>query len=513
MKQESDASKQPGQQPPGYEQQNPEQRNQPYTPGQQQGQTGTGGTQHYPPGEPQTPPTTYGECEEERLPEKPEEPCKELPAPPDLCKDVCYGPPEWGDDPCEDLCKEPNGREPWWKYPCRGLLDLKDCKDPDPCSGKKGKVPCEPCKGLIDEPADDNGKKCFEPCYTVGLPKDCDATGLQATLDELKKCISAQESQKAALNEAIVEAGKQQQELEKLVTGFTDILDKYDKARPALLSREDVLRGFFQKTKEALERELKPDIREALTNAINCEYCKLRKVECCKQTLEESLTCKVPLLRDKEQADAEAKRAGEAFTEIKDLAGAIIDKRFKDLETIQKTITEAWQSKKYRLMFYLFYWDFVPKFCDKFEPEICCQENKGSGEQQQSSGETKENQNQKNKGNGEQRQQSNGGGKETGSPPACIGSSPGDWHPSQIDREKLQKLLCCAFTLWNDEKAEAQQLSAEVKKKEDQLKFITEKLKQEKEKRDKTIRDKLDTVEKGYECVPKTPEGETEQAR
>ena len=30
MKQESDASKQPGQQPTGYEQQNPEQRNQPY---------------------------------------------------------------------------------------------------------------------------------------------------------------------------------------------------------------------------------------------------------------------------------------------------------------------------------------------------------------------------------------------------------------------------------------------------------------------------------------------------
>ena len=138
------------------------------------------------------------------------------------------------------------------------------------------------------------------------------------------------------------------------------------------------------------------------------------------------------------------KRAGEAFTEIKDLAGAIIDKRFKDLETIQKTITEAWQSKKYRLMFYLFYWDFVPKFCDKFEPEICCDETKGSGEQQQqqSSGEAKENKNQENKGNGEQ-QQSNGGRKDTGSPPACIGSSPGDWHPSQVDRDKLQNFLLC----------------------------------------------------------------------
>ena len=142
-------------------------------------------------------------------------------------------------------------------------------------------------------------------------------------------------------------AGKQQQELEKLVTGFTKILDDYDKARPALLSREDVLRGFFQKTKEALERELKPDLREALTNAINCEYCKLRKVECCKQTLEDPLTCKVPLLRAKEEADAEAKRAGEALREIKDLGVAIVDKRFKELsETIQQKITEAWQSQE-----------------------------------------------------------------------------------------------------------------------------------------------------------------------
>ena len=156
MKQESDASKQPGQQPTGYEQQNPEQRNQPYGPRQQ----------------PQTPPTTYGECPEEPQPEP--EPCKELPAPPDLCKDVCYGPPEWGDDPCEDLCKEPGKDQPWWKYPCKDLLKI-ECKKPDPCSGREGNVPCKACEGLIDEPADDNGKKCFEPCYTAGLPKDCDA--------------------------------------------------------------------------------------------------------------------------------------------------------------------------------------------------------------------------------------------------------------------------------------------------------------------------------------------------
>ena len=61
-------------------------------------------------------------------------------------------------------------------------------------------------------------------------------------------------------------------------------------------------------------------------------------------------------------------------------------------------------------------------------------------------------------------------------PTRLDGSSPGDWHPSQIDRDKLQKLLCCVFTFWNKKKAKAQELSAEVKKKQDQLKFISNKI-------------------------------------
>jgi hypothetical protein len=348
-------------------------------------------------------------------------------------------------------------------------------------------VPAESCKGIVDEP--DGSQNCYDPCYKVEMPKDCDATGLQAALDALTKSIAAQVSQKTALDEAIREAGVQQAELQRLVTGFTETLDKYDRARPALLSREDVLRGFFEKAKATIESNLDANLRDALTNAINCEYCKKRMTECCKQTLHESLNCTVPLIKERDDAISAATQAAEAFAKIKDLAGAVIGARFTELERVQQQITEAWQNKKYRLMFYLFYWQFVPKFCAKFVPEICCDQNGPVPEQQQ---------------------QSTPAGNESNKP-ACIGSAPGDWHPSKIDREKLQKLLCCAFGLFNEKKAKAQELTAAVKKKEDQLRFVTEKLTKDGEKLDQTIRDKLDSIKEGYECVPKMVETPTAQ--
>jgi hypothetical protein len=348
-------------------------------------------------------------------------------------------------------------------------------------------VPAESCKGIVDEP--DGSENCYDPCYKVEMPKDCDATGLQAALDALTKSIAAQVSQKTALDEAISEAGVQKAELQTLVTGFTQTLDKYDNARPALLSREDVLRGFFEKAKAAIESNLDASLRDALTNAINCEYCKKRMTECCKQTLHESLNCTVPLIKEKDAAISAATQAADAFAQIKDLAAAVIGKRFTELETVQQQITEAWQKKKYRLMFYLFYWHFVPKFCAKFVPEICCDHNGTVPEQQQQS-------------------TSPGYGA---SEPACIGSTPGDWHPSKIDREKLQKLLCCAFGLFNQKKAKAQELTAAVKKKQDQLQFVTDKLTQDGQKLDETIRNKLDSIKEGYECVPKAPETPTAQ--
>ena len=473
MKQESDASKQPGQQPPGYEQQNPEKRNQPYAPRQEQGQTGTGGTQPYPRGEPQTPPPTYGECEEEPPDEKPPEPCPPLPPPPDLCGPdvVCYGPPEWGDDPCEDLCKEPEEGQPWWKYPCKGFLNI-ECKEPDPCSGQKGKVPCKACEGLIDDPPEDGKKICFEPCNEIDLTGACDAVGLQTKLEELKKCIATQVYQKAAVDEVIKAAQDQQKELENLVKDFTKILDDYDKVRPALLCREDCLRGFFQKTKTMVESKLDVGVRKALTDAINYEYCKLRKIECCKQTLENDLTCTTDLIRKRDQSKAEAESAEAAFKDVLKVYGGWIDKRFKILEEIQKKITEAQQSsddKKYRLIFFLFYWKFVPEFCAKFKPEICCAREGSGGETQQQTAATEMH---------------------------CIGHKVGDWHPSQIDREALGELLCCAWDFAIKKRTAYQQAAAEVARKESQRTFITEKYKQEsdKEKFDKTIREKLATV-------------------
>ena len=196
---------------------------------------------------------------------------------------------------------------------------------------------------------------------------------LQTKLEELKKCIATQIYQKAAVDDVIKGAQDQQKELESLVSGFAGVLDKYDKARPSLLCREDCLRGFVQKTKATLDNKLTLEVRKALTNSINTEYCKLRKIECCKQTLDTDLSCTTTLIKDRDRMKREAERAESAFKDVlKDLSGWI-DKRFKTLEEFQKTITEVQQGQdenKYRLMFYLFYWKFVPEFCFKFEPKI-----------------------------------------------------------------------------------------------------------------------------------------------
>ena len=461
MSQESGQRGQTRQQPQGQQSHNPR---------QQSPQMGGGRTYPQPPYGQKPLPPKEGECNEPD-PEPQPEPCPPLPEPPDLCETICYGPPEWGDDPCEDLCREPEENQAWWKFPCKGLLNI-ECKEPDDCNGKQGSIPCNPCDDLIDQPEDGNGGiQCLDPCE-VGPPDVCDAAGLKAKLDELKKCISGQVSLKASLDEAIKAAGVQQQELEKLVGAFTETLDKYKKARPALLSREDSLRGFFQTTKAAIETNLSPDLRVALTKAINCEYCKLRKMECCKQRLEGELNCIVDLLEEKKQAKQEEEKAEQAYKNIKDLGG-LIDSRFKELEQIQKTIVEAQDNKNYRLMFYLFYWEFVPKFCNKYEPEICCSETESERNQQPSSTEA-----------------------------VCIGKDPGDWHPSQIEVEKLKKLLCCAWAFVGKKKADYQKKAAEISAIESQLKFINERYKLDKDNRDKTIRAILDSVDKNYMCVP-----------
>ena len=279
-------------------------------------------------------------------------------------------------------------------------------------------------------------------------------------------------------------AQDQQKELESLVSGFAEFWINIDKARPSLLCREDCLRGFVQKTKATLDSKLTLEVRKALTNSINTEYCKLRKIECCKQTLDTDLSCTTTLIKDRDRMKREAERAESAFKDVlKDLSGWI-DKRFKTLEEFQKTITEVQQGQdenKYRLMFYLFYWKFVPEFCFKFEPEICCPEERSS--------------------NGAQQQTTN-------SQVVCIGRKTGDWHPSQIDREALGELLCCAWALANKKRSEYQHKAAEVARKESQRTFITDKHKQDKERLDKTIRDKLAKVKEEHESAHATPAGE-----
>ena len=311
----------------------------------------------------------------------------------------------------------------------------------------------------------------MDPCE-VGPPEVCDAAGLKAKLDELKKCISGQASLKAALDEAIKAAGVQQQELEKLAGGIAETLDKFRKAWPALVARENSLQGFFQNAKKAIESNLSPDLRDALTEAINYEYCKLRKLECCKQRLDEKLNCTSALLQEKQQAEEQAKKAEEAYKDIKDLPG-MIDKRFKELEQIQTTIIEAQHNQQYWKVFWLIYWCWVPKWCIKYEPEICCSEPEGEANQQPSSTEQT----------------------------VCIGKNPGDWHPSQIDVAKLQKLLCCTWAYVGRKKAAYQKKAAEISSLQSQLKFINDRHKQDKDNLDKTLVAIVESIYKNYSNV------------
>ena len=165
MKQESDASKQPGQQPSGYPQQNPGQ--QPYS-------------------EPK-PPTTEEECKEPE-PETPTEPCPPFPPPQDLCGPnvACYGPPSGVMILARTYAKSP--RVSLGGISLKGLLGI-ECKEPDPCSGQTGNVPCKACEGLIDDPAEDGKKICFEPCYEIDLQGACDAVGLQTNLEDQRNAL------------------------------------------------------------------------------------------------------------------------------------------------------------------------------------------------------------------------------------------------------------------------------------------------------------------------------------
>jgi hypothetical protein len=188
----------------------------------------------------------------------------------------------------------------------------------------------------------------------------------------------------------------------------------------------------------------------------------------------------VELREEKAKADAEAKKAEDAYKDIKDLGG-LIDRRFKELEQLLNSIIEAQHNKRYRLMFYLFYWEFVPKFCTKYDPEVCCSRPEGETSQQQSS---------------------------SSEEMVCIGKHPGDWHPSQIDVAKLQALLCCAWAFVGKKKAAQQKKAAEISTIEGQLKLINDRYKQDKENRDKTIRTMLDSVDKNYTCVPSKGAGQ-----
>jgi hypothetical protein len=478
MAQESDPRRYSGQQPPDYQQQRtPEQRNPPYGPRQEQSEAGEGETEPTYPTEQRPDRPRYGEPTEEPEPEPSEEECPSPAPPPDLCGPsfICYGPPEWGDDPCGDLRRVAAEGEPQWKYPCKRLLNIIDSSEAT-TGGDPASVAWDPCAGVIDYPPSDNGKTiCIEPCNEIDLQGACDPAGLQAKLEELKRCIATQSTQKAAVDEVIKAAQDQQKELEILVSGFVGILDKYEKARPALLCREDCLRGFVQKTKATLDAKLTLALRKALTDSINIEYCKLRTIECCKQDLDNKLTCTTDLIKERDQLKREADRAESAFKDLKDFAGWI-DKRFKTLEDFQKAITETQQSQdenKYRLMFYLFYWKFIPDFCFKFTPQICSEESGTDGNQQ----------------------------RRTSSEIVSMGQKIGDWHPSQIDREALGELICCAWSLVNKTKAKYQREQAEVAAKQSQRTFITDKHKQDVDRLDKTIRDKLAKAKEEQESV------------
>jgi hypothetical protein len=343
----------------------------------------------------------------------------------------------------------------WAKIECKCQSDNEKCCEEWGCGGYPEGVcvPCEPCKGLLPEPPDNGGGGCDDNDI------DCTSGDLSKQLDNLTKCISFQQGEKAKLEADIKARQEREKELKDLIDKYDIIFDTYKTERPKLICREDCLKRFYSDTK-AVFGKYDTKYLDDLKKAINDFLCKIEMAKCCQKNLDQKLTKITKLIAEKEQADKDLAKAEKAFAIIKDFA-KWIDERFKELETLKDQITKALNDtdpESHKWAFYLFYWKFVPAFCRCFPFPFCCEEKPtGTEETPQKS---------------PQSQQSQQTQQQEEEAPQGLGCYPGDWHPSKIKPEFLKTLICCAWDYARKKKQAAQDANDNVENAKRNLELI-----------------------------------------
>ncbi len=396
------------------------------------------------------------------------------PPPPPPCPEPCDQDPPWGppdirpeccphdrgccpnDQHCctwyevEDPCVRASscGGE-WTKIDCKCYSSNEkcDCEEWDcSCYPKGGCVPCKPCDGLLPEGDGPTGG-CDDPGRD-----DCTTADLRKQLDALTQCISSREGEKAKIDADIKARAERAKALADLIKGFDDIAKNYNAARQQLICSEDCLKGFYRDTSRIFQDKHKfPEgCLEKLQQAINTELCKLETEKCCQKNLEGKLDKVTKLVWEKQQADKVLTTAEDAFKSLQGL-GAWIGGQFKVLDGLTKDINTALYDNdpnKHKWAFYLFYWKFVPTLCKCFPVAFCCHKKDDS-------------------------EKTNEGDEK---PTDHIGCKPGDWHPSVITVEKLNKLICCAWDYVREQKENAQAANDRLEQARRNLDYIKKKV-------------------------------------
>jgi hypothetical protein len=471
-----------------------------YPGGQHQGQ--------YPPhdsgqGYPSQPPTQHpcpDPCDQDR-------PWGPPPINPECCSDdrsCCdrQAPCTW--DEVEDPCVRASSTAcgfPWTKLSCTCESSNADCTcDEWDCgSGEATCVPCKPCEGLI--PEDDDGEDPDDG--DTPDPDGCSA-GLRRQLEVNKRCITSKQTEKARIEADIKVRLEREKDLATLIAGFDAIVDKYMAERYKLICREDCLKGFYRDISTFFQDQQKfpPGCQDSLQAEINAELCASEKAKCCQKNLEWKLEKPTRLISHQKKAEKAAKKAEDAFAQIKDLAKWMGDV-FGELEKLKDQIAQAVNDKdpqKHRYAFYLFYWRFVPTLCKRFKVAICCPKKQDT-EQQTPSDEYAPGQ-QAPPPDYAQGQPPAPGGYAPGqqpapgsyAPPVHIGCLPGDWHPSKITEETLKKLICCAWDFVRSEKEKLQEATAAVDTAKQHLEFIKKKVEEDGKTLEERIKQRIEQV-------------------
>ena len=408
------------------------------------------------------------------------------PTPPPPCPDPCdnkppYGPPEirpeccthnpccpedemhcctWDsvEDPCVKAASAACGHK-WTKIDCKCESSNKecDCEEWDcGCYPQGTCVPCLPCEKLIPDPKNPDGE-CKDP-----VTGDCTSDNLRKQLEALDQCISSQQSAKARLEADIKARAERADALKDLIKSFDDIVKKYKEQKYKLICKEDCLKGFHRDISSVFARYPTAHLQE-LTTAINFELCNQELEKCCQKNLEGKLTKVTKLIWEQQEAEKEMKKADRAFAIIKDLPKWIED-RFKELEAIKDEIDKALNDpdpEKYKWAFYLFYWKFAPGLCKCFPFPFCCDKKNPADPNEK---------------------------------PAHLGCKRADWHPSEIDEDRLKALICCAWDYARKQKQNYQDASDKVADTKSNLDFIKKKVEADAKTLDDRIKSGLDKV-------------------